>query len=304
MTRSWIGRIWTCLGIWTCLEGACRRSQLLDKIRVRDPFLALFLALTLLLWGDQPAIARGGAVQVDAELVFAVDVSYSMDQAEQVLQRNGYAEALVSEQFLQALKGGLYGKIAIAYLQWASYRDQDVILPWTLIDGPESAAAAAAKLRRAPYRRAQRTSVSGAIDSSMYLFENNGYDGLRRIIDVSGDGPNNDGRPVEAARDAAVAAGVTINGLPLVGIRPLLGYADIAELDLYYQDCVIGGDGAFMIAIHDRKAFVDATRTKLVQEIAAPLIRPQSSDILPAQARPSKTNCMIGEILWNRRWRN
>jgi hypothetical protein len=139
----------------------------LDKIRVRDPFLALFLALTLLLWGDQPAIARGGAVQVDAELVFAVDVSYSMDQAEQVLQRNGYAEALVSEQFLQALKGGLYGKIAIAYLQWASYRDQDVILPWTLIDGPESAAAAAAKLRRAPYRRAQRTSVSGAIDSSM-----------------------------------------------------------------------------------------------------------------------------------------
>ncbi|NDA47320.1 MAG: DUF1194 domain-containing protein, partial [Alphaproteobacteria bacterium] len=266
MTRSWIGRI------WTCLEGASRRNQLLDKIRVRDPLLALFLAFTLLLWGYQPGHARGGAVQVDAELVFAVDVSYSMDQAEQVLQRNGYAEALVSEQFLQALKGGLYGKIAIAYLQWASYRDQDVILPWTLIDGPESAAAAAAKLRRAPYRRAQRTSVSGAIDSSMYLFENNGYDGLRRIIDVSGDGPNNDGRPVEAARDAAVAAGVTINGLPLVGIRPYLGYADIPDLDLYYQDCVIGGDGAFMIAIHDRKAFVDATRTKLVQEIAAPLI--------------------------------
>ena len=283
MTQSWIGRIWFC------------QIQRL---------LALIVLIGLSQGLSQPAIARGGAAQVDAELVFAVDISYSMDQAEQVLQRNGYAEALVSEQFLQALKGGLYGKIAITYLQWASYRDQDVILPWTLIEGPESAAAAAAKLRRAPYRRAQRTSVSGAIDSAMYLFENNGYDGLRRIIDVSGDGPNNDGRPVEAARDAAVAAGVTINGLPLVGIRPYFGYADIAELDLSYQDCVIGGDGAFMIAIHDRKAFVDATRTKLVQEIAAPRIRPQPSDILPAQALSPKTNCMIGELMWNRRWRN
>ncbi len=264
----------------------------------------LLFVLGLFPGGPQQAQARGGGIQVDAELVFAVDISYSMDQAEQVLQRNGYAEALTSEQFLQALKGGLHGKIAITYLQWASYRDQDVLLPWMIIDGPDTAAVAAAKLRKAPYRRAQRTSVSGAIDSSMYLFENNGYDGLRRIIDVSGDGPNNDGRPVEAARDAAIAAGVTINGLPLVGIRPYLGYADIPDLDLYYQDCVIGGDGAFMIAIHDRKAFVEATRTKLVQEIAAPLIRPQSSDIIPAQTRPQKTNCMIGEILWNRRWRN
>jgi hypothetical protein len=227
-----------------------------------------------------------------------------MDTEEQVLQRNGYAEAITSEQFINALKSGVTGKIAVAYLQWASYRDFDVLVPWTLIDGPETATAFADKLRKAPYRRAQRTSVSGAIDNSMRQFANNGFDGLRRIIDVSGDGPNNDGRPVEMAREEALAQGVTINGLPLVGIRPFLGYADIPNLDIYYEDCVVGGDGAFMIAIRDRKAFVDATRIKLVQEIAAPRIGLPPSGVVPAQGRETRINCMIGESLWNRRWGN
>ena len=223
------------------------------------------------------ATARGGPTQVDAELVLAVDVSYSMDQDEQKLQRAGYATALTSPDFLTALKSGPYGKVAVVYVEWASTRDQKVLVDWTLVDGPESAAALAGKLAAAPYRRASRTSVSGAIDASLALFENNGFDGFRRVIDVSGDGPNNDGRLVTAARDEAVAQGVTINGLPLL-IRPVrAAYMDIEDLDIYYRDCVIGGPGSFMIPVRDGTAFVDATRTKLVMEIAGlqplPIVR-------------------------------
>jgi hypothetical protein len=262
--------------------------------------LAAFLALSM-----TAASAKDGPIVVDAEVVFAVDVSYSMDHEEQMLQRRGYADALTSEQFINALKAGVNGKIAIAYMQWASYRDQDIVLPWTLIDGPESAVEAADRLMNAPYRRAQRTSVSGAIDYSVRMFENNGFNGLRRVIDVSGDGPNNDGRPVQMARDDAVRQGITINGLPIVNIRPSWNRGDIPDLDIYYQDCVIGGDGAFMVVIRDRKSFADATRTKLIQEIAAaPRIGPDMPEIIPTQEREPRVNCMIGEVMWNRRWGN
>jgi hypothetical protein len=266
--------------------------------------LAGAMALGLSFFFALPASAKDGPVAVDAEIVLAVDVSFSMDQEEQVLQRRGYADALTSEAFIMALKSGVHGKIAIAYLQWASYRDTDVLLPWTVIDGPEAAVDFADKLMSAPYRRAQRTSISGAIDASARLFANNGFNGLRQVIDVSGDGANNDGRPVQMARDDAVKKGITINGLPLVGIRPSWNYADIPNLDLYYQDCVIGGEGAFMVAIRDRKGFTDATRTKLIQEIAAPSIPPIDFSVVPAQEREPRVNCMIGEAMWNRRWGN
>ncbi|HEY8580626.1 MAG TPA: DUF1194 domain-containing protein, partial [Beijerinckiaceae bacterium] len=132
------------------------------------------------------AAAKDGAVEVDVELVLAVDISYSMDPDEQRLQREGYAQAITSEQFLNALRGGPYGRVAIVYMQWAAARDQDVLLPWTVIDGPETARAFAERLLEAPYRRAQRTSLSGAIDAAMKLFDGNGFQGLRRVIDVSG----------------------------------------------------------------------------------------------------------------------
>ena len=250
----------------------------------------------------RPAAARGNGAPVDAELIFAVDISYSMNRTEQRMQREGYAEALSSPEFLAALKSNAIGKIAVAYMQWASAGDQDVLLPWTLIDGPESARKAAQALREAPYRSAQRTSVSGAIDASVKLFENNGYDGMRQIIDVSGDGPNNNGRLVTAARDDAVAKGYTINGLPLVGIRDYRGPADIDNLDVYYEDCVIGGGDSFMVAIRDTRDFVAATRSKLVREIArgpAPLAR-----VTPAQAREPRVSCTIGETLWRGRFGN
>ena len=252
---------------------------------------------------NTPAPARNGAVEVDVELVFAVDISYSMDTEEQKLQRNGYVEALRSEHFLNALKTGATGRIAVAYLQWASEYDQDVLAEWSVIDGPESASAFADRLARAPYRRAQRTSISGAIDAAARLFDNNGYSSQRQVIDVSGDGPNNSGRPVTAARDDAMAQGVTINGLPLVGIRPYISPADIQELDLYYEDCVIGGFDAFMVPIRDTRSFVEATRTKLVREIAA-LPAPPAAPLRRVAGREPRISCMIGESLWRNRWGN
>jgi hypothetical protein len=235
----------------------------LSAFRLRSGALLASLVLAPL----ASAQARNGPAEVDVELVFAVDISYSMDTEEQKLQREGYVQALRSEQFLNALKSGATGRIAVAYMQWASEYDQDVLAEWTLIDGPESASAFADKLARAPYRRAQRTSISGAIDAAARLFEDNGFNSMRQVIDVSGDGPNNSGRPVAAARDEAVARGVTINGLPLVGIRPYVSPADIQELDIYYEDCVIGGFDAFMVPVRDTRSFVEATRTKLVREI-------------------------------------
>jgi hypothetical protein len=258
-----------------------------------------------LAFGSSQAMARGSGVAVDVELVFAVDISYSMDRVEQQLQREGYVEALLSPDFHAALKANMYGKIAIAYMQWASYSDQDILLDWTVVDSPESAIAAAEKLRHAPYRRAQRTSISGAIDAGMKLFQDNGFNGTRQVLDVSGDGPNNNGRFVTQARDEALEMGVTINGLPLVGIREWMSPADIKELDVYYEDCVIGGPEAFMIPITSAKNFVEATRTKLIREIASlPTPVFGETPIRKVQAQQPRISCTIGESLWRGRWGN
>ena len=247
------------------------------------------------------AQAAGGKTAVDVELVLAVDISYSMDEKEQRLQRAGYVAALRSPEFLDAIKSGPLGRIAIEYIQWASSNDQNKLLDWTMVDNADSAKTVADRLSAAPYRRARRTSISGGVDAAMRDLQSDPFVGARRIIDMSGDGPNNDGRPVTDARDDATLKGVTINGLPLVGIRPYLGPADIPNLDIYYQDCVIGGAGAFMVPIHSVENFVDATRTKLVREIASSAPRPTIETIADKEARIS---CMIGENLWRDRWRN
>ncbi len=216
----------------------------------------------------QLADTRPNAIPVDVELVLAVDVSYSMDPDEQALQREGYRLALTSKEFLQALHEGTHGKIAITYIEWAGQHDQLVVMPWRLIDGPEAADAVSAEIGRAPYRRASRTSISGGLQFSSSLFANSGYRGLRRVIDVSGDGPNNSGVPVTPVRDEIVAKGITINGLPLMLKRPYRGMMDVGHLDWYYEDCVIGGPGSFVIPVRDRAQFVEATRNKLVLEVA------------------------------------
>jgi hypothetical protein len=244
------------------------------------------------------ADTRATAIPVDVELVLAVDVSYSMDPDEQALQREGYVQALTSKEFLQALRQGAHGKIAITYVEWAGQSDQKILMPWRLIDGPESADAVAAEISRAPYRRASRTSISGALRFAKPLFDDSGYKGLRRVIDVSGDGANNAGPLVELTRDDVLAAGITINGLPIMLKRPYTGTMDIEELDLYYEDCVIGGPGSFVIPIREREKFIEATRTKLVLEVAG---RQPESRAVPASSR-SRVSCTIGEKMWQERW--
>ena len=238
-------------------------------------------------------------IRVDVELVIAVDVSYSMDPDEQALQREGYVLALTSPEFLRALREGTNGKIAVTYFEWAGQYEQKILMPWRLIDGPEAADAVANEIARAPYRRASRTSISGGLRFAKPLFDNSGYRGLRRVIDVSGDGANNDGPLIVPTRDDVLAAGITVNGLPIMLKRPNPGTMDIEDLDIYYEDCVIGGPGAFVIPIRERAKFIEATRTKLVVEIAG---RTPDLRAVPASAQEPRISCTIGEKRWRERF--
>ncbi|MES2197475.1 MAG: DUF1194 domain-containing protein [Pseudomonadota bacterium] len=243
--------------------------------------------------------ARETNPSVDVELVLAVDVSYSMDLDELALQREGYAQAIISKEFLQALKSGPNGKISVTYFEWAASSDQKIIIPWRVIDGPETADAVAAEILKTPIRRASRTSISGAINFAMPLFDENPHRGIRRVIDISGDGPNNNGSPVTIARDAAVERGVIINGLPIMVKELSYSTMDIANLDFYYEDCVIGGPGSFVVSIKERDKFKEAIRTKLVLEIAG---RTPERPVVPVASKEPRVNCMIGEKIWQERW--
>jgi hypothetical protein len=249
----------------------------------------------------QQAQQAADTVAVDVELVLAVDVSYSMDPDEQALQREGYMAAITSHEFMQALRQGMHGRVAMIYFEWAGMHHRQIIVPWRLIDGPESADGFAADIGRARYTRASRTSISGALLFAAPLFEGSGYRGVRRVIDVSGDGVNNNGPPVTLTRDEVVAKGITINGLPIMLKRPSASTMDIDNLDVYFEDCVIGGPGAFVIPIRNREQFRDAIRTKLVLEIAG--LTPERR-VVPVAAAQPRISCMIGERLWQERWGN
>jgi hypothetical protein len=248
---------------------------------------------------DLPGSRIAGSVDVDVELVLAVDVSYSMDPDELALQREGYVEALTSQEFLNALKQGTHGRVAVTYFEWAGVIDQKLVLPWRVIDGQAAAKSVAAQISRAPQRRAYRTSISGALTFAASLFDENGFRGIRRVVDVSGDGTNNQGPPVVVVRDEVVAKGVTINGLPIMLKRPNPSTLDIPNLDVYYEDCVIGGPGAFVVPIQEREKFRDAIRTKLVLEIAQ---RDTVPRVIPAAADAPRMSCTIGERMWQQRY--
>jgi hypothetical protein len=233
------------------------------------------LSLTCL-WG-----AAAGAV-------LAVDASTSMTETEQELQRSGFVEAFHAPAVHQAIGRGALGRIAVAYVEWSGADEQFVLVPWTVIDGPEAARAFAARLKRKPMRRLGMTSISGAIGSGMRLFAELGHEPLRRVIDISGDGPNNDGRKVTSMRDQATAEGITVNGLPIM-IRSPAGEPDMADLDAYYEDCVIGGPGSFMIPLHRKDQFPSVIQAKILREIAG---SGGSSLVLPAG---SKADCLAGE---------
>jgi hypothetical protein len=269
------------------------------------------LVAGILAGGDVAGVAAAGpragphvaaekdAQNVDVELILAVDVSYSMDMDELAIQREGYAQAIQSKEFLQALKAGPSGRIAVTYFEWAASTDQKIIIPWRLIDGPETADAVAAEILKTPIRRASRTSISGAINFAMPLFDEDPYHGLRRVIDISGDGPNNNGSPVTLSRDAALEKGIVINGLPIMVKEPSYSTMDIDNLDFYYEDCVIGGPGSFVVPIKDREKFKEAIRTKLLLEVAG-----RTPDVMRVadKEKEPRVNCMIGEKIWQDRW--
>ncbi len=251
-------------------------------------------ALPLLLAGMVVQAAARADTPVDLELALAVDVSLSIDADEARLQRQGYVEAFRDRYVIGAIRSGVLGRIAVAYFEWAGTGSVRLVVGWTLIDGPDSAQAFADTLGRKFLGAARYTSISGAIDFALPLFDN-GFEGTRRAIDVSGDGPNNRGRLVTSARDKAVAAGITINGLPILdaGGGPFSRY-NIPDLDLYYRDCVIGGPGAFLVVAANFQDFALAIRHKLILEIAGPM----PPRLLPAQIKrtPRATPpCDIGE---------
>lgn len=223
-------------------------------------------------------LAAGGAMaaglaraqpadEVDLLLVLAIDVSRSVTDEEAVLQRDGYRTAMTDPGVLAAIGGGMLGSIAVVYFEWARFDYQEVVVPWTRIAGRADAQAWADRLGASPRQSISWTSISGALVFGGELLASSPFTGQRRVIDVSGDGANNNGPPPERERDRLAAAGVTINGLPIINRHPRFGRLEL-DVDSYYRDSVIGGPGAFMIVADDFASFAAAVRRKLVQEIA------------------------------------
>ncbi len=226
-----------------------------------------FLVVLALAMASIPGPAA--ADLVDLELVLAVDISGSVDEEEAELQRAGYVAALTDPSVIRAIKSGRRGRIALTYVEWAGDYFSSTLVDWTVIDGAGAAAAFARRLARIPLNVEMWTSISGAIDHGLDLFNFSPHEGRRRVLDISGDGPNNDGVPVLIARNRALKAGVVINGLPIVNGRPSrYGIAPMPHLDNYYRDCVIGGFGAFIVVADTHKDFARAIRRKMVLEIA------------------------------------
>ncbi len=215
-----------------------------------------------------PGMSRAAEEPVDLQLVLAIDISRSVDDDEARLQRQGYIEALTNPRVLNGIKGGLMGAIAVAYVEWAGWEYQRLVIPWTRIAGLADAQRFTDAIAEAPRVSMSWTSISGALAFSLATLESCPFEGTRQVIDVSGDGVNNSGPPAEQLRDKAVAQGITINGLPIVNDRPTFGRLPPVPLDQYYRDSVIGGPNAFMIVAEDFESFGAAVLRKLVREIA------------------------------------
>jgi hypothetical protein len=257
-------------------------------------FVLYELALSCVLAAVLTADAAAQPADVDLELVLAVDVSRSMDFEEQRLQRDGYVAAFRHPEVQAAIASGPLGRIAVTYLEWGGPTSQRVIVPWTIVAGSEDAIAFAGLLDQGEMLPERGTSISSSLYFAAGLFESSGVRGLRQAIDVSGDGPNNMGPPVVPVRDGLIEKGITINGLPIM-LRPGGGFGpySIPNLDVYYEDCVIGGPGAFMVTVDDVAQFPEAIRRKLVLEIAG--VEPEPELIPAALASVARVDCLIGE---------
>ncbi|MAO57085.1 MAG: hypothetical protein CMM61_15515 [Rhodospirillaceae bacterium] len=248
-------------------------------------------------------VAPGGAwaLDVDLELVLAVDVSGSIEKDEAELQRQGFVQAFRNEAVVRAVTSGKHRRIAVTYVEWAGTGHQRMGVDWRVIDGAAAADAFADELLHLPFASALWTSISGAIDFGMGRLAASPHRSDRQVIDISGDGANNHGELVVPARDRAVRQGVTINGLPIVNGRPSpYGTPQIPNLDWYFEDCVIGGPGAFIVVADGFADFGRAIKRKLIREIAGlsgPRI--ESADVdFPrlAKARAGRAGSAFGQV--------
>ncbi len=275
------------------------------------------------------APASAQSRRVDLELVLAVDISQSMSRDEHLLQRMGYVEAFRHKDVINAITAGPEGRIAVMYMEWAGDFEPIPLIEWTILSDQKSVQAFADRLEREPLWGEQRTSISRALETAAAAILGNDISSHRQVIDVSGDGPNNAGMPVEPARDEVVRQGITINGLPIMLNKPLEFY-DIEHLDRYYKDCVIGGAAAFIVPVFDLRHFASTIRKKLVMEIAsievapdvAPIQYAEAPDAAPLSPAPlpgspfedsarleraqlklpkEKMDCMLGEKVWGSR---
>jgi hypothetical protein len=250
------------------------------------------LALLALLAGIPTAAAADDHLPpVDAAIVLAVDASGSVDAEERVIQRDGYADALRHTDLMRAITAGRHGRVAFSYFEWAGFVRTTTLIPWRVVDGPESAAALASEIAGLAMPSARGTSIARAIEFGTVLVDDDSLGDAKRIIDISADGPNNIGPPVTEARDRALARGITVNGLPIL-VRPSRGMYD---LDVYFADCVIGGDGAFLLAVRTREELAFAIRRKLILEVSG-----GPPETVVRAAEPWGADCLIGERLRGR----
>lgn len=226
-------------------------------------------AVAFLLFFSLAGESRGAGV--DLEVILAADVSRSIDDAEFDLQRKGYAAALTDPRVLAAIRGRSGASIAVSFIEWSGEEDQQVVIDWSEVRDEEDAGSIATAILAAPRSFMGRTSISAAIDFAIAHFGKSKWQAGRRVIDISGDGTNNSGRPVTEARDQAIAGGVTINGLAIINDKPNLGYSAHTQppggLPLYYRQNVIGGPNSFLVVVQDFNSFADAMANKLAKEI-------------------------------------
>ncbi|MDG1169625.1 MAG: DUF1194 domain-containing protein [Sulfitobacter sp.] len=242
----------------------------------------------------QPAQADGGPFEVDMALVLAVDISFSISQDEQDIQRRGYIAAFLDTQVVAALTLGSRGRVAVTYLEWAGSDTQVQVIPWVVISDTQSAAAFSKRLEMLETNRSGRTSLSSALDAAVDLFNTGPFVSNRQVVDISSDGMNNAGRRVDYARDRLLHRGIVINGLPL-----MVGSTDGPnhDLDQYFRDCVIGGLGAFSYPVYSWDAFAETLKQKLIREfVGYRLPRPARLwNAAGTQPQGDKMDCLTGE---------
>ncbi|MEM6461159.1 MAG: DUF1194 domain-containing protein [Pseudomonadota bacterium] len=276
---------------------AAASDRLSNRQNASAPRLWAMFGLILLIAGF--ANQARAEVEVDVELVLAVDVSRSMTDRELQIQRRGYAEALRSDAVAAAIKNGLLGKIALTYVEWGGQFWQRTVVDWRIIEDEQDLAVFAERITASFDGSLRRTSISSAIDDAARRIEENEFSGLRQVIDISGDGPNNDGAPATGARDRALAKGIVINGLPLMTREGMGARFHLDDLDDYYRYCVIGGPGSFVIPVTKWEEFPEAVRRKLVLELAGTYDAAVHKAAFSG-ATEGGYDCMIGEKIWRR----